>query len=172
MPRAWEMVFYRNLALGTRSSAGDRSRESCALQDPALEKLCSVGPECLQGDLEGFMASEACLLTEQHKSRQVRCPCQKGQKVVTKLGLRLWSHWGTVPSGNGVGAETLVGLIYTADANNEVGARNPKIAAPWTWEMWNARMEEAQAGIKIARRNINNLRYADDTTLTAGAKRN
>ena len=33
--------------------------------------------------------------------------------------------------------------------------------------MWNARLEEAQAGIKIARRNINNLRYADDTTLMA-----
>ena len=31
----------------------------------------------------------------------------------------------------------------------------------------NAGLEEAQAGIKIARRNINNLRYADDTTLTA-----
>ena len=33
--------------------------------------------------------------------------------------------------------------------------------------MQNARVDEAQAGIKIARRNINNLRYADDTTLTA-----
>ena len=33
--------------------------------------------------------------------------------------------------------------------------------------MWNARLDEAQTGIKIARRNINNLRYADDTTLTA-----
>ena len=33
--------------------------------------------------------------------------------------------------------------------------------------MWNARLEEAQAGIKIARRNINSLRYADDTTLMA-----
>ena len=33
--------------------------------------------------------------------------------------------------------------------------------------MWNARLEEAQAGIKIAGRNINNLRYADDTTLMA-----
>ena len=33
--------------------------------------------------------------------------------------------------------------------------------------MQNARLEEAQAGIKIARRNINNLRYADDTTLMA-----
>ena len=31
--------------------------------------------------------------------------------------------------------------------------------------MWNAGLEEAQAGIKIARRNIYNLRYADDTTL-------
>ena len=33
--------------------------------------------------------------------------------------------------------------------------------------MQNDRLEEAQAGIKIAQRNINNLRYADDTTLTA-----
>ena len=33
--------------------------------------------------------------------------------------------------------------------------------------MWNARLDEAQAGIKIARRNINNLRYADDTTFMA-----
>ena len=36
--------------------------------------------------------------------------------------------------------------------------------------MWNARLDEAQAGIKIARRNINNLGYADDTTLTAESK--
>ena len=33
--------------------------------------------------------------------------------------------------------------------------------------MGNARLDEAQAGIKTARRNINNLRYADDTTLMA-----
>ena len=33
--------------------------------------------------------------------------------------------------------------------------------------MWNARLDEAQARIKIARRDINNLRYADDTTLMA-----
>ena len=33
--------------------------------------------------------------------------------------------------------------------------------------MWNARLDEAQTGIKIAGRNINNLRYADDTTLMA-----
>ena len=31
--------------------------------------------------------------------------------------------------------------------------------------MWNARLNETQAGIKISRRNINNLRYTDDTTL-------
>ena len=33
--------------------------------------------------------------------------------------------------------------------------------------MWNVMLNEAQAGIKIAGRNINNLRYADDTTLMA-----
>ena len=36
--------------------------------------------------------------------------------------------------------------------------------------MWNAGLDEAQAGIKIAGRNINNLRYADDTTLNAESK--
>ena len=38
--------------------------------------------------------------------------------------------------------------------------------------MKNAGLDEAQAGIKIAVRNINNLRYADDTTLWQKAKRN
>ena len=36
--------------------------------------------------------------------------------------------------------------------------------------MQNARLDEAQAGIKIARKNINNLRYADDTTLMAESR--
>ena len=36
--------------------------------------------------------------------------------------------------------------------------------------MRNAGLKEAQAGVKIARRNINNLRYADDTTLMAESK--
>ena len=36
--------------------------------------------------------------------------------------------------------------------------------------MWNSGLDEAQAGIKIAGRNISNLRYADDTTLMAESK--
>ena len=36
--------------------------------------------------------------------------------------------------------------------------------------MWIARLEEVQTGIKIARRNINNLKYADDTTIMAESK--
>ena len=36
--------------------------------------------------------------------------------------------------------------------------------------MWNARLDGAQAGIKIAGRNINNLRYADDSILMAESK--
>ena len=36
--------------------------------------------------------------------------------------------------------------------------------------MWNARLDEAQAGIKSAERNINNLTYADNTTLMAESK--
>ena len=37
--------------------------------------------------------------------------------------------------------------------------------------MWNAGLDEAQAGIKIARRNINNLRYADDTIFRAESEK-
>ena len=36
--------------------------------------------------------------------------------------------------------------------------------------MWNAGLDEAQAGIKFARRNITNLRYTDDTTLMEGSE--
>ena len=38
--------------------------------------------------------------------------------------------------------------------------------------VWNAGLDEAQAGIKTSGRNINNLRYADDTTLMENSKRN
>ena len=50
------------------------------------------------------------------------------------------------------------------------------ILSPWLFNLYaeyilqNARLDEAQAGIKIAGRNINNLRYADDTTLMAESK--
>ena len=53
------------------------------------------------------------------------------------------------------------------------GVRQGYILSPCSFNLYakyimrNAGLEEAQAGIKIARRDINNLRYADDTTLTA-----
>ena len=56
------------------------------------------------------------------------------------------------------------------------GVRQGYILSPCLFNLYaeyimrNARLDEAQAGIKIARRNINNLRYADDTTLMAENK--
>ena len=53
------------------------------------------------------------------------------------------------------------------------GVHQGCILLPWLFSVYaeyimgNARLDEAQAGVKIARRNINNLRYADDTTLMA-----
>ena len=38
--------------------------------------------------------------------------------------------------------------------------------------MWNAGLDESQAGIKIAKKNVNNLRYTDDTTLMAESEGN
>ena len=47
-----------------------------------------------------------------------------------------------------------------------------KLENQFEYIMWNPGLEEAQTGIKIARRNINNLRYSDDTTLTAESEEN
>ena len=53
------------------------------------------------------------------------------------------------------------------------GVHQGYILSPWLFKlyaeyiMWNAGLDEAQAGIKIAGRSINNFRYADDTTLMA-----
>ena len=56
-------------------------------------------------------------------------------------------------------------IILGSPANNEL-----VIGVYAEYIMRNAGLEEAQTGIKIARRNINNLRYADDTTLMAETK--
>ena len=56
------------------------------------------------------------------------------------------------------------------------GVHQGYILSPWLFNlyaeyiMWNARLDEAQAGIKIAGRNINNLRHTGDTTLMAESK--
>ena len=57
------------------------------------------------------------------------------------------------------------------------GVHQGCILSPWLFNfyveyiVWNARLDEAQAGIKISGRNINNLRYTDDTTLMAESKK-
>ena len=56
------------------------------------------------------------------------------------------------------------------------GVRQGSVLSPYLFSLYaeytmrNARLDEAQAGIRVARRNINNLRYADDTTLMAGSE--
>ena len=63
-------------------------------------------------------------------------------------------------------------LISWLQSPSAVILEPPKIKLYVEYIMRNAGLEEAQAGIKIARRNISNLRYADDTTLMAETKRN
>ena len=82
-------------------------------------------------------------------------PCVKyraGGKLLHSTGSSAW--WSVMTQGVGSGAGR--GCIYIAD---------PCLCAEHI--MQNAGPDEAQAGIKIAKRDINNLRYADDTTLTA-----
>ena len=72
-------------------------------------------------------------------------------------------HEATVRTGHGKTAWFQIGK----------GVRQGYILSPCLFNlkaeyiMWNARLDESQAGIKIARRNINNLRYVDDTTQKA-----
>ena len=71
------------------------------------------------------------------------------------------------------GQEATVRTIHGTTDWFQKGVRQGCILSPCLFNlyaayiMWNAGLDEAQAGIKIARRNINNLRYADDTTLMA-----
>ena len=65
-------------------------------------------------------------------------------------------------TGSKLGKE-YVKAVYCHPANNNLYAE---------YIMWNLGLDEAQAGIKILKRNINKLRYADDTTLWQKAKRN
>ena len=72
------------------------------------------------------------------------------------------------------GQEATVRTVYGTDwFQIGKGVRQGCILSPCLFNlyaeyiMWNARLDEAQAGIKIAGRNINNLRYADNTTLMA-----
>ena len=73
------------------------------------------------------------------------------------------------------GQESTVGTEHGTTDWLQVGKGVPQgcILSPWLFNlyaeylMWNAGLDEAQAGIKIVGRNINNLRYADDTTLMA-----
>ena len=58
------------------------------------------------------------------------------------------------------------GRLHSIESHR-VGQDWSDLAAAAEYIMWNAGLEEAQAGIKISGRNINNLRYTDDTTLMA-----
>ena len=77
-----------------------------------------------------------------------------------------------------VGQETTVRIGYGTTDWFQIGkgVRQGCILSPYLFNsyaeyiMRNAGLEEAQAGIKTARRNVNNLRYADDTTLMAESK--
>ena len=76
------------------------------------------------------------------------------------------------------GQETMVRTGHGTTDWFQIGKRAPQgcILSPWLFNLYveyimrNPRLDEAQAGIKIARRNINSLRYADDTTLMAESK--
>ena len=74
------------------------------------------------------------------------------QEAVVRTGLRT-TDW--FPIGKGVHQGCILSPLFNLYAE---------------YIMRNAGLEETQAGIKIARRNINNLRYADDTTLMAESK--
>ena len=67
----------------------------------------------------------------------------------------------------GSDTETETPIFWPPDVNTKAVYYHPAYLTYAEYIMWNARLDEAQAGIKIAGRNVNNLRYADDTALRA-----
>ena len=67
----------------------------------------------------------------------------------------------------GSDTETETPIFWPPDVNTKAVYYHPAYLTYAEYIMWNARLDEAQAGIKIARRNVSNLRYTDDTTLMA-----
>ena len=63
-------------------------------------------------------------------------------------------------------------IIANTHTHTHAHTHTHKYTYIYTPFMRNTGLEEVQAGIKIARRNINNLRYADNTTLMAKVKKN
>ena len=109
--------------------------------------------------------------------------CSESYSVVSDF---LWPHglyspWNSPGQNTGVGSLSLLQGIVPAQGLNPgllhcrwILYQLSYKGSPYAeYIMWNARLDEAQAGIKIARRNINNFWYADDTTLIwKNAKRN
>ena len=87
------------------------------------------------------------------------------------VGHRLWPTvlfcpWDSPGKNIGVGCHSLLqGIFQTQGLNPGLPHCRQTIYAEYI--IWNAKLDEAQAGIKIVRRNINNLRYAYDATLMA-----
>ena len=79
---------------------------------------------------------------------------------------RKWQPTPVFLPGESQGQRSLVGCRLWGRTESDM-TENNLAAAAVEYIMRNAGLEEAQAGIKIARRNINNLRYAEDTTLMA-----
>ena len=78
-----------------------------------------------------------------------------------------------------MGQEATVRTLYRTDwFKIEKGVQQGCLLSPCLFNlyveyiMWNVRLDEAQAGIKIAGRNMNNLIYTDDTTFMTEAKKN
>ena len=92
-------------------------------------------------------------------------------KTLKKMGTQ--NHLTCLLRNPYAGQEATVRTLYgTTDwFRIEKGVQQGCLLSPWIFKlyvkhtMWNTRLNELQTGIKIARRNTNNLRYADDTTL-------
>ena len=81
-----------------------------------------------------------------------------------------YSPWSSPGQNTEVGSLFLLQAIFPNQDRTQVSCTAGRFFTNWATIMWNAGLDEAQIEIKIARRNINNLRYVDDTTLMAESK--
>ena len=166
---------------GSQVTAGGRGPHARPLESRTStvrgqrQARCPSGQRAQRSDGTLPGGEEANADTHKDEAQRTRFKAQRDDSTYAARSLPLRESkliWNLPGPGRG-GEHTKKGADEWTGSKIGKGARQDCILSPCLFSsyakytMWNTRLDEAQTGIKIARKNINNLRYADDTNLMA-----